>query len=589
MEDQENNSLNERVELLERELAEIKTLLQRFAPSFITPQPQQTPPQSEFALKPRPVPITPAPASKSFELPEYMRKSEFWLSRIGIGLLLFGLAFLFKYSIDQGWITPPVRHFFGIGVGVLLFVFGWRLYSQRKHLSRLLLGGSVAAFYITDYSAFQLFELIPHPTAFALMVAITCLAFFISLRQDDTVFSIVGTVGGLATPFLLYTGSGSVPGLVGYTCVVLAGTAAIGFFKQWRTLLWVSGIGGWIVLMTGIEATSVLTGEERTSAQWSLQAGILFWWFCHAAVPAGRRVLSATHPKRWSAAVSLKSTVASSQALNALEQHLHLLAVMAPVTALFTSTGIWPDTPDHVFGWAAMVAAGVYFGASYLLRRLEPLKSLAYAHAIGGTILFTISLAMLLDGNALLLAFAAEAAALHLLAKRLSNRSISSGGHILAMVVGLWLIIRLLTLHGESPVLFNNTALTDLAVILGCAAVGLWVLTNAARMIYGLAAHLTFLAWLARELSTLDNGQGYVTIAWGVYGAILLIASLRLNSTRLRQIALGTLLLVVGKLFIVDLSELETIWRVLLFMGFGAVFLLLSYYFPKLWKGEVEK
>jgi len=42
----------------------------------------------------------------------------------------------------------------------------------------------------------------------------------------------------------------------------------------------------------------------------------------------------------------------------------------------------------------------------------------------------------------------------------------------------------------------------------------------------------------------------------------------------------------VAKLFIVDLSELETIWRVLLFMGFGAIFLLLSYYFPKLWRGQ---
>ena len=207
MESQDSSSLNERVELLERELAEIKTLLQRFAPSLTSSRPEQPPRSTPTPSPPPPLQaaaeiprtpqyqIKPVPPQRSFELPEYMRKSEFWLSRIGIGLLLFGLVFLFKYSIDQGWITPPVRHFFGIGVGVLLLVFGWRLYSQRKHLSRLLLGGSVAAFYITDFSAFQLFELIPHPTAFALMVAITCLAFFISLRQDDTVFSIVGTVG----------------------------------------------------------------------------------------------------------------------------------------------------------------------------------------------------------------------------------------------------------------------------------------------------------------------------------------------------------------------------------------------------------
>jgi uncharacterized membrane protein len=515
-----------------------------------------------------------------------MRKSEFWLSRMGIGLLLFGLVFLFKYSIDQGWITPPVRHFFGIGIGVLLFVFGWRLYATRKHLSRLLLGGSVVAFYITDFSAFQLFELIPHPTAFALMVLVTCLAFFIALKQDDTIFSIVGAIGGLATPFLLYTGSGSVPALVGYTCLVLAGTTAVCFFRQWRVLLWVAGIGGWIVLMTGTDAAGILLDSSKANAQVALQLGVLFWWLCFAVAPVWRRTLSVTHPQRWHAVSPPRSGVVSPRALSALDQHLHLLAILAPLTALFVSMCMWPDTPDRVFGWAAMVSAAVYFAANYYLRRFEPLRSLAFAHAIAGVILFTEAFALLLEGNALMLAYAGEAVALHLLAKRLASRGTLVGGHLMSLIVGLWLLIHLLARDGELPVVFNGLSLTDLVVILAGAAVGLRVLTGTARLLYSLATHLAFLAWLARELSTLQDGQGYVTIAWGVYGAILLVAALRLNSTPLRQVALGTLVLMVAKLFIVDLSELETIWRVLLFMGFGAIFLLLSYYFPKLWRGQ---
>ena len=59
-----------------------------------------------------------------------------------------------------------------------------------------------------------------------------------------------------------------------------------------------------------------------------------------------------------------------------------------------------------------------------------------------------------------------------------------------------------------------------------------------------------------------------------------------------RQIAgmivagLGTLGLVVGKLFLVDLERLDAIWRILLFMGFGVIFLMLSYFFQKLWQGK---
>ena len=99
---------------------------------------------------------------------------------------------------------------------------------------------------------------------------------------------------------------------------------------------------------------------------------------------------------------------------------------------------------------------------------------------------------------------------------------------------------------------------------------------------------MAILGWFARELSTLPNGQGYVSIAWGVYTIFLLILGMRLNLNDLRTVAMGTLLLVVGKLFLVDLAKLETIWRILLFLGFGGLFLVISYYFPALKKPESE-
>jgi uncharacterized membrane protein len=40
------------------------------------------------------------------------------------------------------------------------------------------------------------------------MVAATMLAFFLSLQLDRAALSVIGVMGGLGTPFLLYTGSG---------------------------------------------------------------------------------------------------------------------------------------------------------------------------------------------------------------------------------------------------------------------------------------------------------------------------------------------------------------------------------------------
>ncbi len=80
-----------------------------------------------------------------------------------------------------------------------------------------------------------------------------------------------------------------------------------------------------------------------------------------------------------------------------------------------------------------------------------------------------------------------------------------------------------------------------------------------------------------------------MSIAWGGYGIGLLVLGLRRDLARVRQVGLVTLVLLVAKLFLVDLSQLEPIWRVLLFMGFGGLFLVLSYYFRALWKTSKEE
>ena len=111
-------------------------------------------------------------------------------------------------------------------------------------------------------------------------------------------------------------------------------------------------------------------------------------------------------------------------------------------------------------------------------------------------------------------------------------------------------------------------------------------------IIYRIWLHVIVLAVLLRDFQGLENGQGFVTIAWGIYATVLMILGLHKNQRTIRTVALATLFLIVAKLFLVDLKNLETIWRILLFFGFGGAFLFLSYYFKALWKKDdvvVEK
>src|SRR5918997_1210820 len=155
-----------------------------------------------------------------------LRSGEWWLNKLGIGLLLFGVAFLFVYSVERGWIGPWARVGFGAAIGTGLLAVGLRVYERRRAFSQVLLGGGVGAFYITGFAAYQLYSLVPYPVAFGFMVAVTLLAFSLSLRQEGVPLSLIGTLGGLGTPFLLYTESGSLGGLLLYTCLILAGMGA---------------------------------------------------------------------------------------------------------------------------------------------------------------------------------------------------------------------------------------------------------------------------------------------------------------------------------------------------------------------------
>ena len=186
------------------------------------------------------------------------RGPQYWISRVGIGLLLLGVAFLFKYAVDQGWLTPEIRVVFGLVLGTVLATIGLRVQRAQRWFSQIMLGGAAATWYITGFAAFQLFHLVSHPVAFAFMVLVTVLLFWASARQNEPILAVLGAVGGLGTPFLLYTEAGSVPSLIAYTSILLVGTSAIYLFKGWQSLLWITALGGWLVLALAFQENAAV-------------------------------------------------------------------------------------------------------------------------------------------------------------------------------------------------------------------------------------------------------------------------------------------------------------------------------------------
>ena len=157
MPEKDNRSLQDRVEQLERAVETLQRRVQSAdgAGRGETPKPSSRSPGPE----PAPQPTKQPPRHTGI-----IWRSETWLKIVGIGLLLLGVAFLFKFSVDQGWITEPVRVGFAVAIGIVLFVAGLRIHDDRRAFSQVLLGGSIATFYIAGFAAFQLYALVPVPT-----------------------------------------------------------------------------------------------------------------------------------------------------------------------------------------------------------------------------------------------------------------------------------------------------------------------------------------------------------------------------------------------------------------------------------------
>ncbi|WP_103030123.1 DUF2339 domain-containing protein [Salinibacter altiplanensis] len=495
-------------------------------------------------------------------------RSEDWLNYVGVGLLLFGVAFLFKYSVDQGWLVPAVRVGIGAALGSALLGAGLRVYGSRRRLRQVLLGGSSATFYATIFAAYQLYGLLGYPIAFASMGAVTVVTIVLAVRQDAPSLAIIGTVGGLGTPFLIAGQVDSVTGLAVYTCVVLAGACVIVLSRGWTSLLYTAVAGGWLVL--GVTAFWTGIGGRLPPDAWALQGGIGVAWMLLAVTPVLGRLASGEgdtqEESHWGAWIKGPNTVPYS------------LVAGPPLFALVSSQLLW-GASGLVWGVVAGGGAGLYAGGVVGLLRQE-LRRSAIVHGVVAAVLLAYSGSEILGDGTMLVAWGVEGLLLMALARRLEAAPFRRTAHGLFAVLAAVLADRIATVAPDATPVVRAAALSEV-VALGLVAGAAWfVRRDGVRWAYGGVVVAGWLAWWLGEFAPAAQGQAYVSTVWGGTAAILLVVGAWRRQSFLRIGGLLTLVLFVGKLFLVDLASLSALWRIGLFLGSGGGFLVLSYVLP---------
>ena len=203
------------------------------------------------------VPVTPRTPADPPPMPPVPPPSETdssgfdWESLVGVKLfsaiagiaLLLAAVFFLRYSVEHGWLQPPVRVGIGIIVAIALLA-ACELSAARNYplTANAMDASAIAILFATFFAAHALWNLIPGVVAFALLALVTAVAVALSIRRESLFIAVLGLLGGFATPALLSTGENQPIPLFAYLLLLNIGLAWVAFRQKWPALGWMTVI-----------------------------------------------------------------------------------------------------------------------------------------------------------------------------------------------------------------------------------------------------------------------------------------------------------------------------------------------------------
>lgn len=215
-------------------------------PTIAAPLPPPLPaaPRIPATPPPPPRPSTPPPPSTPDVFTVAARAIKRWFTvgnvpvKIGMLVLLAGVAALLKYASDQGWLTVPIElRLAGISAAALAgLVFGWRQRDSKRSFALALQGGAIGVLLLVVFAAFKMYHLVPAAAAFGISVVLIAGVGVLAVVQNSKTLAVLGILAGFMAPIWLSTGSGNHVALFSYYAVLNAAILAIAWFRPWRIL-----------------------------------------------------------------------------------------------------------------------------------------------------------------------------------------------------------------------------------------------------------------------------------------------------------------------------------------------------------------
>src|SRR3954471_25047844 len=515
---------------------------------------------------------------------------EWWLSRIGIGFVVIAVLFLYGYAIDRGWITPPIRVLAGAMVGAGLFWAAIRLgtndmTASGHGLRQVLYGGALAVWYLTAYAASVWYGLISIPSARLLFFVLTLTSAWISLQERSEIFAFIAIATGFATPFILFAPVTSLTPFALYLGAVAFAGIFIYLVRGWQSTLWMTFVAFWLL----VNGTALSGGVIRAGAPGAIAVSFLLILAGAAftRAPSLRRQLLETGSNRYTPTPVSEASQRIMEGLDSLSRMLGggrsspdslalwVMTLLSPVLAISSLANIWVTIPSEVSGLllVGLGSAALSFG----IRKIQDteLEQVIFTAAALWSLLGILKIAPTPESVAVVSVYAALIVT-YLRKALIGPRTIAKVAVLISLVVAIG---HGLSLPGNG-LLRWRWVIAELVTVGASAVISRKLFADPAERVHGaVLAGLTYLTSLIVIMNLLEPvWPPLVTAAYAIFGAALLIVSRQRGGERvLRQLGGVTMVIVVGRLLLVDMASVETIWRVLLFLVCGGVFLYAGY------------
>jgi uncharacterized membrane protein len=493
------------------------------------------------------------------------------LAWVGGSAVLLGVVFFLVMAVSRGWIDEPTRVVLAFLGSTALVALGLYLYERQGQTQAALaaVGTGIAALYASLTAATALYDLISPELGLAVAALVGATATAIAVRWDSPVVAGLGIVGALLSPVLVEAGVGGEA--LAFMAFALVAAVAVLLWRRWDWLAAVAFL---------VSAPQLAAWADDASNDLGLVLVVLgAFWLLYMVAAVGYELRVPIETLRSSSA----------------------LLVVANV-ALIAGLG-WFELDDRGYDNGATVwilgMAAVHLGLGIAVRdrvRSRDFGGLTLALAIG---LSGVGFALALDGPALVTGWAAHAVALAWLAGRYEEPRAALGSVAFLALAA----VHILGVEVPPDALRNGVddlgdALLALAAFAAASfayarlatdrPVQRWVLdaVGAGAVVYLGSVAIVDQLGVAPDGTPEQDGQVILSAVWSFGGLGALVYGLLYDDRRFRLGGLALLGIAVFKVFFYDLSELESIYRVLSFIALGLLLLVGAFAYQRMRLGE---